>query len=86
MALLFTGAEVILPGWLYMFAEGIQKYHRYTQNQSVLDMLVPWGFAGKALAAAAALACIFFLWELRREPTAAGGFGRATALAPEELR
>jgi hypothetical protein len=80
MALLFAAAEIILPGWLRMFVEGIQKYHRYTQNQSVLDQLVPWGFAGKTLAAAAALACIFFLWKLRSEPSAAEGFGRATAL------
>jgi hypothetical protein len=80
MALLFAGAEIILPGWLRMFVEGLQRYHRYTQNQSVLDMLVPWGVSGKILAAVAVLACAFFLWKLRGEPAAAEAFGRATAL------
>lgn len=80
MALLFAGAEIILPGWLRMFAQGLQKYHRYTQNQSVLDMLIPWGVTGKILAAAAVLACAFLLGKLRPEPAAAVAFGRATAL------
>jgi len=80
MALLLAGAEIILPGWLRMFVEGLHKYHRYTQNQSVLDMLVPWGVSGKILAAAAVLACAFFLWRTRGEPAAAEAFGRATAL------
>jgi hypothetical protein len=81
MALLLAAAEVILPGWLRMFAQSIQQYHRYTQNQSVLDMLVPWAFSGKVLAAAAVVACIFLLWRSRNEPAAADAFGRATALA-----
>jgi hypothetical protein len=80
MALLLVGAEVILPGWLRMFAEAIGQYHRYTQNQSVLDQLVPWAFAGKILSAVAVLACAFFLWKLRREPADTAEFGRATAL------
>jgi hypothetical protein len=80
MALLLAGAQVVLPGWLRMFVEGIQQYHRYTQNQSVLDMLVPWAASGRILAAAAVLACIFFLWKLRRAPADAEGFGRALAL------
>jgi hypothetical protein len=80
MALLLAGAEVILPGWWRMFAEAIAQYHRYTQNQSVLDQLVPWGFAGKVLAGAAVFACALFLWQLRRQPVDAGGFSRMTAL------
>ena len=50
MTLLLAGAEIVLPGWLRMFAEAIQRYHRYTQNQSVLDQLVPWAYLGKVLA------------------------------------
>jgi hypothetical protein len=80
MAGLLVGAEVILPGWLEMFAHAIGQYHRYTQNQSVLDQLFPWGFAGKILAAAAVLACALSLWRMRRESVDLENFGRAAAL------
>ncbi len=36
MLLLLGGAQLILPGWLRMFVDGIGQYHHYTQNQSVL--------------------------------------------------
>jgi hypothetical protein len=49
MAVLLLGGEVVLPGWWRMFAHAIGQYHRYTQNQSVLDQLVPWAFSGKML-------------------------------------
>jgi hypothetical protein len=77
MALLFAGAEIILPGWLRMFVEAIRRYHRYTQNQSVL--LVPWAFAW-AFIAAAVLGSVFFLWRLRGEPADAEPFALATSL------
>ena len=77
MALLLAGAEIILPGWWWMFAHAVERYHRYTQNQSVL--LLPWAAAG-IFVALAVLACAFYLWKLRSEPACAEGFGRATAL------
>jgi hypothetical protein len=80
MALLLAGAEVILPGWLWMFAHAIGQYHRYTQNQSVLDQLFPWAFTGKILAAGAVLACAVSLWRVRGESADKENFGRATAL------
>ncbi|MFZ0774191.1 MAG: glycosyltransferase family 87 protein [Candidatus Sulfotelmatobacter sp.] len=80
MALLLCAAEIILPGWWRMFADAIGEYHRYTQNQSVLDMLVPWGPFGKILTALAVLACGRLLWKLRGEPADAAEFGSATAL------
>jgi Glycosyltransferase family 87 len=85
MALLLAGAEIVLPGWLRMFVESIRQYHRYTQNQSVLDQLVPWGFSGKILAAVAVLACVYLFWKLRGEtgdgkPGDAESFARAMAL------
>jgi hypothetical protein len=80
MALSLAGSEVILPGWWRMFARAVGQYHRYTQNQSVLDQLVPWAFSGKILAAVAVLACVFLLWKLRGKPADAAEFGRATAL------
>ncbi len=80
MALLLAGSEIVLPGWWRMFAHAIGQYHRYTQNQSVLDQLVPWGFTGKVLAAMAVLACAFFLWKFRTQPADAAEFGGAAAL------
>ncbi len=80
MGLLLAGAEIILPGWWRMFAQAIRQYHQYTQNQSVLDVLVPWGYAGKILAVAAVLACAIFLWSLRRQSEQTAEFGRQTAL------
>jgi len=92
MALLLAGAEIILPGWWRMFAEAIGQYQQYTQNQSVLEVMLNQivgpaasGTVGRmgaqVLAAIAVLACGPVLWKLRREPAAASGFGCATALA-----
>ena len=80
MALLLAGAELILPGWLRMFIEAVGQYHQYTQNQSVLDELVPWAFAGKILALIAVAASGYFLRKVRRAPADTMDFGRATAL------
>ncbi len=91
MALLLAGAEIILPGWWRWFAEGIRQYHQYTQNQSVLEVMlsgllgpVASGTAGhiggQILAVIAVLACSPLLWRLRREQLDAGGFGCAIAL------
>jgi len=79
-AVLLAGAEVVLPGWWRMFAHAIGQYHRYTQNQSVLDQLVPWAFSGKILAALAGLSSVFLLWKLRSQPADATDFGRAAAM------
>ncbi len=77
MALFLGGAEIILPGWLRMFVEAMGKYHRYTQNQSVL--LAPWAVAG-VFVAAAIFFCAFFLGRSRGEPADGASFGRSTAL------
>jgi hypothetical protein len=79
-AFLLAGAEIILPGWWRMFAHAVGQYHRYTQNESVLDQLFPWAFAGKILAAIAVLGCAFLLWRLRSEGADAVNFGRASAM------
>jgi hypothetical protein len=92
MALLLGGAEIILPGWWRMFAEAIRQYHQYTQNQSVLEVIVNGIFGsvaggavgrvgGQILAALAVIACVPVLWKLRREPAGASAFSCATALA-----
>ncbi|MCU1304420.1 MAG: hypothetical protein JWQ87_4704 [Candidatus Sulfotelmatobacter sp.] len=81
MALLLGGAEIILPGWWRMFAETVGQYHRYTQNQSVLEQLIPWPYAGKIVAGIAILGCGLCLWRLRANPAEGPQFGRAIALA-----
>ncbi len=91
MALLLSGAEVILPGWWRMFAEAIGRYHEYTQNQPVLEVVlnqvlgcaaggIMGRVGGQVLAGIAVLACAPALWKLRRERTDAPGFSAATAL------
>jgi hypothetical protein len=80
MALLLLGAEIVLPGWWGMFTAALSQYHRYTQNASVLDQLVPWGFAGKILAGIAVIASSVILWRLRKVAADSEKFGRATAL------
>ncbi len=90
MAVLLGGAEIILPGWWRMFAAAIGQYHQYTQNQSVLEVILNdvLGSAaggigrvgGQVLSAIAVLACAPVLWKLRREPAGASGFGVAAAL------
>jgi Glycosyltransferase family 87 len=76
MLLLLGGAQLVLPGWLRMFADAIGQYHRYTQNQSVLV----WSFgsiAGRILEAVSVLVCTLCIWRARREPAASAAFGQA---------
>jgi hypothetical protein len=77
--LLLVGAQLILPGWLTMFVEGIGQYHRYTQNQSVLTSLFGV-IAGWVLAAVCVLACALCLWKLRGESASTVAFGRGIGL------
>jgi hypothetical protein len=91
MALLLAGAEIMLPGWWHMFADAIANYHQYTQNQSVIDVILTQvmgeaanGTVGclvaRAIAVVAVLVCVPSLWKLRTEPATASGFNGATAL------
>jgi hypothetical protein len=77
MALLLAAAEIILPGWWRMFFNALQRYHRYTHNQSVL--LVPGAFSG-IVTALVVLACVFLLWKLRGKPADAIEFGAGISL------
>jgi Glycosyltransferase family 87 len=79
MLLLLGGAQLLLPGWLRMFAEAIGQYHRYTHNQSVLVWLFGT-IAGRILEAVSVLVCALCLWRQRGEPAGSAAFGRAFAL------
>jgi hypothetical protein len=91
MVLLLAGAEIILPGWWRMFAQAMAQYHQYTQNQSVLEVILngvlgPFGggtagrVGGQLLAGIAILACVPLLRKLQREQAGSSGFSGATAL------
>ena len=79
MLLLLGGAQLLLPGWLRMFAEAIGQYHRYTHNQSVLVWLFGT-VAGRILEAVSVVVCALCLWRMRGEPASSAAFGRAFAL------
>lgn len=92
MTLLLGGAEILLPGWWRMFAEAIGQYHKYTQNQSVIEVMlnqvlgpVASGtaarFGAQILAVTATFACGPLFWKLRRQQADTSGFNAATALA-----
>jgi hypothetical protein len=91
MVLLLGGAEIMLPGWWRMFAQAIGQYHQYTQNQSVIEVMLnevlgrtAGGTMGRVgaqiLAVMAGLACVPALWKLRGKRPDASGFRAATAL------
>lgn len=80
MALLLAGSEAVLPGWMRLFLGAIQQYHRYTQNRSVLDQLLPGMFTGKIVAALAVVLAAVFLWRLRNVAADSAQFERAIAL------
>ena len=72
-ALLFLGAELVLPGWIWRFREGVENYRRYTYGagsslEMLLAQLLPGMWWGRALNALVALAALWLCWRLRREP------------------
>jgi len=79
MVLLLGGAELILPGWLRMFMQGIGQYHQYTHNQSVLSWLFGT-IIGRILEVASVIVCAACIWPVRRERATSAQFGRATGL------
>lgn len=79
MLLLLGGAELLLPGWLRMFVEAIGRYHRYTQNQSVLEWLLG-SILGRVVEVICLLGCGISAWRVRPEPASSVAFGRVFGL------
>jgi hypothetical protein len=79
MALLLVGAQILLPGWLGMFLGAIGQYHQYTQNQSVLEVLLGT-VVGRIVDGVAFSVGGVLLWGMRREAASSVVFGRAVAL------
>jgi len=83
MVLLLAGSALVLPGWWCMFLEAVHRYHAYTNNESVLDLLVDWilgRFGGTILAGGAVLGSAVLLWRLRHEREGSGGFSLSVVL------
>jgi hypothetical protein len=88
MLTLLVGSEVVLPGWVQMFAEAVAKYHRYTENQSVLEVMFSQvieprasRMGGEILALAAIFLSAPVLWKMKRQMADSQEFSYAVALA-----
>ncbi len=79
MLLLLGGAELVLPGWLAMFVDGISRYHQYAHNQSVLTSLFGVTVA-RIVGAVCVAACAICLCGLREESASNEAFGRSVGL------
>jgi len=79
MLLLLGGAVLVLPGWLRMFILAVGHYHQYTQNESVLVVLLGL-VLGRILVAGSVLASAFCLWRRRVELASSARFGGAFGL------
>jgi hypothetical protein len=91
MALQLAGSQIVLPGWLRMFAGAIRQYREYTQSQSVLEVILNQIFGSTVKGSAAhvcaeilgfiaVMGCLPLLWKLRVEPCGKPAFAYATAL------
>jgi hypothetical protein len=79
MLLLLSGAQLVLPGWWRMFIAAIERYHQYTQNQSLLSVLCG-AFVGRTIGGLSVVACAACIWPMRRQPASSAAFGRTLAL------
>ncbi|MGB8580130.1 MAG: glycosyltransferase family 87 protein [Candidatus Sulfotelmatobacter sp.] len=86
---LFAGAEMVLPRWWRMFVTAVGQYHGYTQNESVLEVMIDGilgtrgrvgRVSGEVLAVVALLACLPALWRWRHEREDSRQFGWALAM------
>jgi hypothetical protein len=80
MIFLLGASEILLPAWWRLFADALVRYHGYTQNQSVLEVLLPGPYAGKIVNLTAVAVCGWRLWRFRRAPVESPQFAAATAL------
>jgi hypothetical protein len=62
-----------------MFIAAIERYHQYTQNQSLLSVLCG-AFVGRTIGGLSVVACAACIWPMRRQPASSAAFGRTLAL------
>lgn len=79
MALLFFGAQLVLPGWIGAFYHALIAYRQYIGGGgSILDTLTT-PVIGKALAALVLIWMAGLCWSARRAPAVSSEFGFVTA-------
>lgn len=80
MALLVSGAEYLLPGWIGRFRQAVVAYRQYNQGaNSVLDVLITpqWG---RLLAIAMVLVLVWVTWRHRDAAAGSGAHNCITVL------
>jgi Glycosyltransferase family 87 len=80
MTALLIGAQLILPGWIGEFRQGIAAYRQYTGGaQSALDVLTT-PFWGQLLTVSILAALVFVCWRMRRATANSRGFALTISL------
>jgi hypothetical protein len=91
MVTLLVGAEILLPGWWTLFSEAVRQYHRYTQNQSVIEVTLSEVFGvghkdkvahlvAEGLSVAALVASGIVMWKWKKVDATHPEFGTSMAL------
>jgi len=79
MVLLWTGAELLLPGWVGRWLDQLGPYVGYTRPPRLQWLLGDWGGSIVALFLLGLLAV--FSWRNRRQPAGSSAFGLGLVLA-----
>jgi hypothetical protein len=79
-AILFVGAELVLPGWVMWFRAAVENYHQYTHNLSVLGW-ISTPLVGNILAAVIVLFVAILCWPLLKADEDSAEFAACIALA-----
>ena len=67
MAILFAGAEIVMPGWFLSFLAQLQYYRRFSAGAGMLDILYGRRI-GLCLALGFTLGVLFLMWRRRTAP------------------
>ena len=80
MGVLLAASELLLPGWLPQFYEGLRAYQGYLANTAFLDLFLTsrWAWVGRMLIS---VAVVWAAWTSRAEPLASVASRRAICLS-----
>lgn len=90
LALLMGAAEMVLPGWIGMFAVAVKEYRRYTGNKSIIEVLTASAVGAENVASSAISTALMILaiamtgillWKLKKKSYDRESFAGAIALA-----
>jgi len=80
MGVMFAGAELLLPGWIWEWQQTLSAYMRYAPLAPTHLQLALGTSAGNMAGAAVVLAIAVFCWRIRREPATSDRFKFVPAL------